>query len=154
MTASLFYSYPKNISKIRKKNKLPPTLKVYIGFCLSLDQRPKQITGRLKPENIISIHHETIYQHILTDKKDGGTLYKHLRHQKKTYRKRYKNCYNYTRLPNKVDIDKKPKITNNREGVGDFKTDTIIGKNHKRATAILDDRKTKLHLPMIKKLIW
>jgi IS30 family transposase len=34
--------------------------------------------GRLKKEGIISLHHETIYPHILVDKKAGGELYKHL----------------------------------------------------------------------------
>ncbi|WP_221899611.1 hypothetical protein [Bathymodiolus platifrons methanotrophic gill symbiont] len=33
---------------------------------------------------VYSLHHETIYQHILADKKAGSELYKHLRHQNKT----------------------------------------------------------------------
>ena len=49
---------------------------------------------------------------------------------------------------NRVDIDNRPEVANNRERVGDFEADTIIGKNHKGAIVTLDDRKTKLRLAM------
>ena len=39
------------------------------------DWSPEQVAGRLKKEGIISLHHETSYQHILVDKKAGGELY-------------------------------------------------------------------------------
>ncbi|MDT8424910.1 MAG: IS30 family transposase, partial [Methyloprofundus sp.] len=99
-----------------------------------------------KQENVISLHHETIYQHVLADKKAGGELYKHLRHQKKTYRKRYGSAHNRTGIPNRVDIDERPEIANNRERIGDWEADTIIGKNHKGAIVTLDERKSKLRL--------
>ncbi len=47
---------------------------------------------------------------------------------------------------NRVDIDKRPKAANDRERVGDWEADTIIGKNHKGAIVTLDDRKSKLRL--------
>ena len=37
-------------------------------------------------------------------------------------------------------------MVNNRERVGDWEADSIIGKNHKGAIATLDERKTKLRL--------
>ena len=86
------------------------------------------------------------YQYILTDKKAGGDLYRHLRHQKKTYRKRYGHPRNRTGIPNRVDIDECPEAANNRERVSDWEADTIIGKNHKGAIVTLDDRKSKIRL--------
>jgi IS30 family transposase len=50
---------------------------------------PEQISNHLKEKGSFSISHETIYQHILRDKKQGGTLYKHLRIMSKLRRKRY-----------------------------------------------------------------
>ncbi|SES83693.1 helix-turn-helix domain-containing protein [Thorsellia anophelis] len=50
---------------------------------------PEQIVGRLASDGIIKLDHETVYQYILADKKAGGDLYTHLRHQGKTYRKHY-----------------------------------------------------------------
>jgi len=34
-------------------------------------------------------------------------------------------------IPNRTDIDERPEIINNRERVGDWERDLIIGKNHK-----------------------
>ena len=107
------------------------------------DWRPEQVAGRLKQEGIISVRHETIYQYIVADQKAGGTLYQHLRHQTKRYRKRYGSARNRSGIPNRVDIDQRPEVANNRERVGDWEADTIIGKHHQGAIVTLDDRKSK-----------
>ena len=104
------------------------------------------MASRLKQEGIISVHHETIYQYIVADKKAGGTLYQRLRHQAKRYRKRYGSAPNRSGIPNRVDIDQRPEAANNRERVGDWEVDTIIGKHHQGAIVTLDDRKSKLCL--------
>ncbi len=82
----------------------------------------------------------------MADKANGGVLYKHLRHQGKTYRKRYGSAHNCSGIPNRVDIDKRPAVANNRKRIGDWEADTIIGKNHKGAIVTLDERKSKLRL--------
>ncbi len=130
----------------RKANKLTDGIKLIINGFLEMDWSPEQIAGRLKYDGVIELHHETIYQYILTDKTNGGMLYTHLRHQGKTYRKRYGSAHNRTGIPNRVDIDQRPDEANNRERVGDWEGDTIIGKNHKGAIVTLDERKSKLRL--------
>jgi IS30 family transposase len=45
-----------------------------------------------------------------------------------------------------VDISERPECVNQRERVGDWEADTIIGKNHKGALLTLDERKSKLRL--------
>jgi IS30 family transposase len=114
------------------------------------DWSPEQIAGRLKEENIISLHHETIYQYILADKKAGGELYRHLRHQNKKYKKRYGTSHARSQngIVNRTDIDERPEVADNRERVGDWEGDLIIGKNHKGAIVTLDERKSKLRLAM------
>ena len=129
-----------------KSIKLTDEIKCRIARDIKDDWSPEQVAGRLEKENVIKLHHETIYQFILEDKKDGGALYKHLRHQEKTYRKRYGSAHNRTGIPNRVGIEKRPVEANNRERVGDWEADTIIGKNHKGAIATLDERKSKLRL--------
>jgi IS30 family transposase len=69
-----------------------------------------------------------------------------LRHQNKTYRKRYGHPRNRTGIPNRVDIDECPEIASQRGRVGDWEADTTIGKNHKGAIVTLDERKSKLRL--------
>ena len=129
-----------------KAIKLTEEIKPLIESYLKQDWSPEQIAGRLEKEGMIKLHHETIYQYVLADKTAGGTLYKHLRHQKKTYRKRYGSAHNRTGIPNRVDIEQRPQAVNERKRVGDWEADTLIGKNHKGAIITLDERKSKLRL--------
>jgi IS30 family transposase len=131
-----------------KAVKLTTEIKAQLDEYIERDWSPEQIVGRLKLEGKVSLHHETIYQYILKDKKAGGELYLHLRHQNKTYRKRYGSGHNRTGIPNRVDIDERPTEVNNRERVGDWEADTIIGKNHQGAIVTLDERKSKLRLAL------
>lgn len=131
-----------------KSLKLTNEIKLIIGSYIVQEWSPEQVCGRLKKEEVVDLHHETIYQYILADKQSGGDLYTHLRHQNKTYRKRYGADRNRNGIPNRVDIDERPEAANKRERVGDWEADTIIGKNHKGAIVTLDDRKSKLRLAM------
>lgn len=133
--------------KVKPKSlKLSNDIKLRIDEHLNEQWSPEQIAGRLKQIGLTSLHHETIYQYILKDKKAGGSLYKNLRHQNKTYRKRYGSAHSRIGIPNRVDIDERPEAANKRERVGDWEMDTIIGKNYKGAIVTMDDRKTKLRL--------
>lgn len=135
--------------KHKEKNKavkLTEEVKSTITDYLKINWSPEQIAGRLKHNGIVSLHHETIYQFILSDKKKGGSLYCHLRHQGKPYRKRYGSPRNRTGIPNRVDIDERPEVANKRKRVGDWEADTIIGKGHQGAIVTLDERKSKLRL--------
>ena len=129
-----------------KSVKMTPEIKYIIDVCLQCYWSPEQIAGRLKSMKIISLHHETIYQYILTDKRQGGQLFTYLRHQNKTYRKRYGSAHNRTGIPNRRDIDQRPAEANNRTRVGHWEADTIIGNQHQGAIVTLDERKTKLRL--------
>ncbi len=134
----------------QKTVKLTDSVKNTVNDWIRKDWSPEQVCGWLKKENNVSLHHETIYQYVLADKISGGQLYQHLRHQKKTYRKRYGSSNKRTKngIIDRVDIDERPDIVNNRERVGDWEADTIIGKNHRGAIVTLDERKSKLRLAM------
>jgi IS30 family transposase len=141
----------KCLAQERHKNKLKAVkmtdaIKQQVNQHIEQDWSPEQIAGRLKHDGVVNLHHETIYQYILADKQGGGVLYQHLRHQNKTYRKRYGSAHNRTGIPNRVDIEKRPEVANQRERIGDWEADTIIGKNHKGAIVTLDERKSKLRL--------
>lgn len=92
----------------------------------------------------IAISHEWIYQYIWNDKRTGGTLYKHLRCSGKKYNKRRNKSAGRGLIPNRVGIENRPAIVEQKERVGDFEIDTIIGSKHKGAIVSLVDRKTKL----------
>ena len=126
--------------------KLTAECRHLIDNCLRLDWSPEQICGWLSTNNIIQLHHESIYRYLLKDKVNGGLLYKHLRHQGKPYRKRYGYAHNRTGIPNRIDIDQRSEAVNNREVFGHWEADTIIGKAHKGAIVTLDERISKLRL--------
>jgi len=133
-----------------KAIKLTPDIVDIIEGYILRDWSPEQVVGRLEKEGVIKLHHETVYQYILSDKRSGGSLYTHLRHQNKTYRKRYGSAHprNRNGIPNRTDIDDRPEVVNTRERVGDWEADTMIGKNHKGVFVTLDERKSKLRLAL------
>jgi IS30 family transposase len=112
---------------------------------IQLDWSPEQISGWLKRHRAIAISHEWIYQYILADKQAGGRLYRHLRCQKKR-RKRYGKYDRRGKLPNRVSIDERPAIVDNRQRIGDWEVDTIVGKGHRQAIVSLTERKSRLVL--------
>jgi IS30 family transposase len=107
---------------------------------------PEQIVGWCKTKNINMVSHERIYQFVLKDKLAGGLLFKHLRTGQKIYKKRYGSKDRRGIIPNKVSIDDRPVIVQNKERAGDFEIDLIIGANHKGALLTIVDRKTSFVL--------
>jgi len=130
-----------------KAIKLTQELAGNIDALLERQWSPEQISGRLKAQGNTSVCHETIYQHVLNDKRAGGKLYLNLRHHEKTYRKGYGSRTGSDKgIPNRVDIDERPEVVNQRERLGDWEADTMIGKGHQGVLVTLDERKSKLRL--------
>ena len=117
----------------------------YVERKLKKEWSPEQVSGRLKSHHRIKISHEWIYQYILANKETGGSLYKHLRCQKKN-RKRYGSYERRGSLPNRRSIDERPIIVEERSRIGDWESDTIIGKGHKQAMVTIVDRKSRFLL--------
>ena len=112
---------------------------------IRLEWSPEQISDWLKRHLVIQISHEWIYQYILADKRAGGTLYRHLRCQKKR-RKRYGSYDRRGKLPNRVSIEMRPAVVEQRQRIGDWEVDTIVGKGHRQAIVSLTERKSRLVL--------
>ena len=108
------------------------------------DYSPEQIVGYCKKNEIKCVSIERIYQHIWSDKKNKGKLFKHLRTQGKRYRKRGKTTDSRGILTDRNPIENRPKIVEEKQRFGDFELDTIIGKNHQGAIVTLNDRSTGL----------
>ena len=109
------------------------------------DWSPEQISLWLEEQNLPTVSHEWSYQHIIQDKRCGGTLHPHLRRRKKR-KKRYGAHERRGQLPNRVSIEERLAIVERRERFGDWELDTIIGKSHKQAIVSLTERKSRLSL--------
>ena len=101
---------------------------------------PEQISGYLAKDDI-KISHETIYAWIREDKRNRGTLYKHLRHRLK-HRKKYvgagRSC-----IINRKSIHERPAEADGKR-FGDLEMDTIVGPNNQQAIVTLIDRNTNM----------
>lgn len=111
----------------KKPKKLTSTLKAQVKDLLHLGWSPEQISGRLKQENI-NISHETIYKWIWANKRAKGTLYKSLRRKGKKRNNRGNKYAGRGYIKNRVDIDERPKIVNEKSRLGDFEMDTVVGR--------------------------
>lgn len=109
---------------------------------LKRDYSPEQITGYLRKRRELRISHETIYRHLLADKKRGGELYKYLRCRgRKQRRKRYGAYDSRGRLAGKRPLAERPDGATNRSRIGHWEIDTVMGKN-RACILTLVDRKT------------
>lgn len=124
----------------RKRKFTPQMRKTIIDKMTNEQWSPKQIAGFSKVSNIPMVSHETIYKLIRQDKKEGGLLWTHTRHKLK-HRKRPVSG-KQVKIKNKVSIDLRPAIVDNKERCGDWEADTIIGENGKGAILTITERKT------------
>lgn len=132
-------AFARRMAKIRPRFSSP--IWQQVELLIQRDWSPEQISGRLMAEQGVRISHEYIYQYIYADKRTGGDLHRHLRCQKKR-RKRYGAYDRRGVIPNRVSIDERPVVVDERSRVGDWEGDTVIGKNHKGALVTLVERKS------------
>jgi len=127
-----------------KHHRFTPEIRDYIKEQLGKDFSPEQISGRAKLEGVDCVSHECIYQYVWGDKRKGGELHTHLRHKGRKYQKRSNKTNKRGCIKNRVSIDQRPAIVDEKKRFGDFETDTIIGKNHKGAILTINDRCSSL----------
>jgi IS30 family transposase len=130
----------------KKYIKMMPEIIALIEELISKDFSPDQVSGFLARKHNINISHERIYQHILNDKINGGSLFKHLRQSHKKRKKRYGTYSRRGQIKDRISIDERPSIVDSKTRIGDWEIDTIIGKNHKGALLSIVERKSKFTL--------
>jgi len=130
--------------RARKHVRFSESVKEQVESLLKIDLSPEQISGYLAKDHQIKISHETIYQHVLSDKRSGGNLYKHLRWAPKKIRKRYGATDRRGQIEDRVSIEKRPAIVDTKERIGDWEADTVIGRGHQGVLVTAVERKSKL----------
>jgi len=131
--------------RIRARYRIDTSIWRIIESMIRKEWSPEQVSGWLNENCGLQISHEWIYQYILTDKRAGGELHRHLRCQKRR-RKRYGSYDRRGKLKNRVSIDQRPAIVDTRQRLGDWEVDTIIGKGHRHAIVSLTERKSRYAL--------
>lgn len=136
--------YRKRMEEKPKRIRFTPSMKETVDSLLREDYSPEQIRGRMKLLGTDMVSHEWIYQYVWQDKKHGGELYKHLRRKGRKYRKRGSSKDSRGIIKDRVGIENRPKIVDEKLRFGDIEFDTIVGKNHKGALFTANDRKTSI----------
>ncbi len=131
----------------RRKNSARPRvltskIRSKVIYGLSQYHSPEQISGSLRKQGI-KISHETIYKFVWDDKKNGGELYRRLRHGGKKHNRRSNANAGRGRIPGRVDISERPAIVDEKSRIGDWEADTIIGTNHSGVVVSLVERYSK-----------
>lgn len=127
-----------------KKVHFTNKIKEFVIKYIKEDYSPEQIVGIAKLKGFDCVSIERIYQFIWEDKKQGGSLYKHLRTQGKRYRKRGASKDKRGLIVGRVGIENRPIEVSEKERLGDFEIDLVIGKDHKGALLTANDRATGL----------
>lgn len=87
---------------------------------------PDQIMGRRRLEGKVTVSTTTLYEYIRKDRRGGGKLHKLLRYQGRKYKwigwDASKN-----RIPDRVDISKRPKEVNEKTSFGHWESDLVVG---------------------------
>jgi len=137
--------------KCNKRHKEKPkhttftvAVKDYVELNIKNDFSPEQVAGTAKLTATKCVSYERIYKHIWADKKKGGTLYTHLRCKGKKYASRGLTNKKRGQIIDRVDINQRSAIVEEKNRFGDFEIDLIIGKNHNQGIFTANDRATGL----------
>ncbi|QGP56295.1 Transposase, IS30 family [Piscirickettsia salmonis] len=123
--------------------KISEKVKVLIHERLSTHTSPDVISKELIQEHNIQVSESTIYRYIHEDREKGGELYKSLPHSGKPYKKKVKSG-DKTKIPNRVGIEQRPAIADEKTEFGHFEIDTIVGRDHKSYLLTLVDKANKM----------
>ncbi len=105
---------------------------------------PDLIAGQLKRAKKSCLNQESIYQFIYSLEGRKQNLRQYLRRshrirQKKNGRKHQQA----SRIPNRVDITKRPKTVEKRQQFGHWEGDNVVYKRHRRSLSTTVERKTR-----------
>jgi IS30 family transposase len=125
----------------RKVSKAPSSETILIIERQILNEQwsPEQISNWLRINNHETVSHTWIYQYIRKDKSEGGELSNNLRIG--SYSKGHKPYKG--NIVDRVSIEKRATIVNERKRLGDYEIDLIVGPKNKGAILTIIDRMSR-----------
>jgi len=114
-----------------------------IAALLKQGMSPQQIAQRARHEGTLQISHEWIYRYVATDKASGGQLWRHLRRAGLRRRRYRKGRKRRETIRFRVGIEQRPEHVENRQQLGHWEGDTIVGCRRQGAALTLVERKSR-----------
>jgi IS30 family transposase len=120
----------------------------YVADKLQRRWSPQQISGRLRELPVdtfagAAISHATIYRWIWADTQRAQRLKGYLRVACKARRKPYGKPSKRGQIPDRVSIDQRPEVVAQRQRIGDWEGDTVVGKGRSGYVATCVDRASR-----------
>lgn len=114
---------------------------VFVESLLKQKWSPEQISGYLRLNSSVGFYvsDEWIYQYVRADREKGGDLYKFLRRKGKAYRRGSKREYR-GKIKDRRCIETRPTVVNERQRIGDWEVDSVVGAMHKSAIVTIVER--------------
>ena len=129
----------KNMVRKMEREPSKEVMKIIEEKILNEQWSPEQISNWLKISGYETVSHTWIYRYIEKDKVEGGELFNNLR--RGNYTKGHKPYKGH--IVNRVSIEERPSEANNRERLGDYEVDLIVGIKNKGAILTIVDRKSR-----------
>lgn len=117
--------------------------KAFIHKRLSSHTSPDVISGELALKHNTRVSESTIYRYIKSDRLNGGNLYKLLPHRGKPYKSKG-NSATASTIRNRIGIEERPKIADQKTQFGHFEIDTVVGKGHQSYLLTVVDKANKM----------
>lgn len=144
-TASLMARSRRKHAQITPKIERCPELRERVKRDLKRYWSPEQIAGRMKYDGASQrVSHQTIYRYIARDRKTGGNLYTHLRHNNRKWRTYRSGGYKkgLGRLNGYRPIEQRPQVVEEQGRFGDWEGDTVRISKGRRALGTYVERQT------------
>lgn len=120
------------------------SLKKKIIRLLKIGWSPDLIAGRIKRKGEPYLNQESIYQFIYSLEGRKMNLRQYLRRAHRIRRKKNGRKHRKaSKIPNRVDIAKRPKLVEKRQQFGHWEGDNVVYNRHRRALSTTVERKTR-----------
>lgn len=142
------YLNKRNLDKIATHG----LLRFYVYKRLLKNWSPEQISGRIKidfpNDSVMTISHEAIYMHIYSHPQASlnKKLIKLLPYQKSRRRKPKPRRKKGSKIRDQINISQRPEHIENREEIGHWEGDLVIGRAQKSAIGTIVERKSRYTL--------
>ena len=126
----------------RKKVLDNPEIRDYVEEKVKLGWAPEIVSGRLRMDKSgCSVSHETIYQYVY-DQSWDLVGYLPRRHRWRQPKNRLRKTQG-SRIPNRLSIDVRPEIINQRKQFGHWESDLLVSHQSHHALNVMVERKSR-----------
>ena len=129
-------------SRTRKKSQFKLVQWARIEALLRRYWSPKQIVGRKSLQRSKAISHETIYRFVRRERRQGGDLWRSMRHMSKIGRKHRGSPATRGMLAGKRHISERPQEVADKVEIGHYEGDTVMGPDGRHCILTLVERVT------------